>query len=58
MSPIDDLLIEAALTDAEPLNEAAEVVADRGENGVVDVAVGEIFAAYVVFVLDRSDQTQ
>jgi hypothetical protein len=57
MSPIDDLLIEAALTDAEPLNEA-EVVADRGENGVVDVAVGEIFAAYVVFVLDRSDQTQ
>jgi hypothetical protein len=40
MSPIDDLLIEAALTDAEPLNEAAEVVAGRGENGVVDVAVG------------------
>jgi hypothetical protein len=42
----------------EPLNEAAEVVADRGENGVVDVAVGEIFAACVMFVLDRSDQSR
>ena len=41
----------------EPADEAAEVVTDGGENGVVEVAVavGEIVAVHSVLVLGMAD---
>ena len=48
---------EEAQQNPEPLDEAAEVVAGGGEDGVVEVAiaVGEIVAAHSVLVLEMAD---